>query len=113
MIKSDKSIQEREAIITEYLMGGVSYRKLGAKHGVDFRIIHQWVLKFQGKVVNKPKPKTKLSNDHSKESLPTDVKQLQEELRKAKLHNQLLNAMIDIAEDQLKINIRKKSGTKQ
>jgi len=41
------------------------------------------------------------------------VKQLQEELRKAKLHNKLLNAIIDIAEEQLKIDIRKKSGTKQ
>jgi hypothetical protein len=42
-----------------------------------------------------------------------DVKKLQEELRKAQLHNKLLNAIIDIAEDQLKIDIRKKSGTKQ
>jgi hypothetical protein len=38
---------------------------------------------------------------------------LQEELRKVKLQNELLNAIIDIAEDQLKINIRKKSGTKR
>ena len=45
--------------------------------------------------------------------LRSDVKQLQEELRKAKLHNKLLNAIIDIAEEQLKIDIRKKSGTKQ
>jgi DNA-directed RNA polymerase subunit K/omega len=29
------------------------------------------------------------------------------------LHNKLLNAIIDIAEGQLKIDIRKKSGTKQ
>ena len=47
------------------------------------------------------------------EELPSDVKSLQEELRKVKLHNELLNAIIDIAEDQLKINIRKKSGTKR
>jgi len=47
------------------------------------------------------------------EQLPSDVKILQEELRKAKLHNELLNAIIDIAEEQLKINIRKKSGTKR
>jgi len=38
---------------------------------------------------------------------------LQEELRKSKLHVELLNTMIDIAEDQLKISIRKKSGTKR
>jgi hypothetical protein len=45
--------------------------------------------------------------------LSTNEKLLQEELRKSKLHVELLNTMIDIAEDQLKISIRKKSGTKR
>jgi transposase-like protein len=113
MRKSDKTIQEQEAIIAEYLLGDTTYRKLGVKHGVDFRAIHHWVTRFQGKPVRKVKPKIKLTDDLPQEDLPTDVKQLREELRKAKLHNKLLNAMIDIAEEQLKIDIRKKSGTKQ
>lgn len=112
MKKLEKTIQEQEAIIAEYLLGDTTYRKLGAKHGVDFRIIHHWVTRFQGKPV-KRKPKIKSTDDLPQEELPTDVKQLQEELRKTKLHNKLLNAMIDIAEEQLKIDIRKKSGTKQ
>jgi transposase-like protein len=113
MKKSDKTIQEQEAIISEYLLGDITYRKLGAKHGVDFRAIHQWVTKFQGKTVKRAKPKSKVHDNLPKEELPTDIKQLQEELRKAKLQNKLLNAIIDIAEEQLKIDIRKKSGTKQ
>ncbi|MFM9840029.1 MAG: hypothetical protein ACKVOQ_17315 [Cyclobacteriaceae bacterium] len=113
MRKSDKTIQEQEAIIAEYLLGETTYRKLGAKHGVDFRAIHHWVSRFQGKPVKKVKPKIKSTDDLPQEELPTDVKQLREELRKAKLHNKLLNAIIDIAEEQLKIDIRKKSGTKQ
>lgn len=111
MRKSEKTVHEQEAIIAEYLLGDTTYRKLGAKHGVDFRVIHDWVTRFQGKPVRKIKPK--INAELPKEELPTDVKQLQEELRKVKLHNKLLNAMIDIAEDQLKIDIRKKSGTKQ
>jgi transposase-like protein len=113
MRKSEKTVQEQEAIIAEYLLGDTTYRKLGAKHEVDFRVVHYWVSRFQGKPVKKAKPTNKLNDDLPREELPTDVKQLQEELRKAKLHNKLLNAMIDIAEDQLKIDIRKKSGTKQ
>lgn len=113
MRKSEKTVQEQEAIIAEYLLGDTSYRKLGAKYGVDFRAIHHWVTRFQGKPVRKLKSKIKSSDDVLQEELPTDVKQLREELRKAKLHNKLLNAMIDIAEEQLKIDIRKKSGTKQ
>lgn len=53
---------------------------------------------------SKPSP---LNKSKKETELPTDIKKLQEELRKAKLHNELLNTMIDIAEDQLKINIRK------
>ena len=113
MRKSDKTVRDQEAIIAEYLLGDTTYRKLGSKHGVDFRAIHHWVTKFQGKPVKKVKPKSRLDEVLPKEELPTDVKQLQEELRKAKLHNKLLNAIIDIAEEQLKIDIRKKSGTKQ
>jgi len=62
--------------------------------------------------MRKSKPKSVIKNEESKQ-LPTDVKLLQEELRKSKLHNKLLNAIIDIAEEQLKIDIRKKSGTKR
>jgi hypothetical protein len=66
-------------------------------------------MKYQGKM-KIPKPKIE---DQEEVKLPTDVKQLQAELRKAQLHNKLLNAIIDIAEDQFKIDIRKKSGTKR
>lgn len=106
-------IEDREAIIAEYLMGDITYRKLGAKYRIDFRRIHSWVMKYQGKSVKPSKPKIKQEAPVEDEELPTDVRQLQKELRKAKLHNKLLNAIIDIAEGQLKIDIRKKSGTKQ
>ena len=68
-------------------------------------------MKFQGKAIRKSTATSKKSNV-SIELLPTEVKLLQEELRKAKLHNELLTTMIDIAEKQLNISIRKKSGTK-
>lgn len=113
MKKTGKTIQEREAIIAEYLMGGTTYRKLEKKHNIDFRMIHSWVQKFEGKSVSKKKSTKPSKELVQQEQLPTDVKLLQEELRKAKLHNKLLNAIIDIAEEQLKIDIRKKSGTKR
>lgn len=106
-------IEDHQAIVAEYLTGGTTYRNLGAKYRIDFRRIHSWVMKYQGKSVRKGKPKTKQETPLGNESLPTDVKQLQKELRKVQLHNKLLNTIIDIAEEQLKIDIRKKSGTKQ
>lgn len=104
---------DKEAIIAEYLIGETTYRKLAKKHGIDFRLIHSWVKKFQGKSLRKEKPLRSAPLAQKEEPLPIDVKKLQSELRKSQLHNKLLNAIIDIAEDQLKIDIRKKSGTKR
>lgn len=107
----DKKVIEKEAIIAEYLTGNTSYRKIGIKYGIDFRLLHSWVMNYQGK---KRKYTPKLKEQKAEEApLSDEVKQLQQELRKAQLHNKLLNAIIDIAEEQLKIDIRKKSGTKQ
>ena len=107
----DKKVIEKEAIIAEYLTGNLSYRKIGMKYGIDFRLVHSWVMNYQGKKrKHTPKPKEQKVEEAP---LSNEVKQLQQELRKAQLHNKLLNAMIDIAEEQLKIDIRKKSGTKR
>ncbi len=115
MRKKAKSLIDKEAVVAEYLRGDTTYRKLAEKYGVDFRIIHSWATRYKGKslVVKKSKKTITPKEVEEKEHLPTDLKQLQEELRKARLHNKLLNAMIDIAEDQLKIDIRKKSGTRR
>jgi transposase-like protein len=107
---------EKESIINEYLLGGTSYRKLAKKHGIDHRTLHGWVRKFEGRTKMKPKQdqiKISKEKEEEEELVPVDVKKLQEELRIARLHNELLNTMIDIAEERLKIDIRKKSGTKR
>jgi len=107
----DKKVLEKEAIIAEYLTGNLSYRKIGIKYGIDFRLVHSWVMNYQGK---KRKQVSKLKIEKAEAApLSNEVKQLQQELRKSQLHNKLLNAIIDIAEEQLKIDIRKKSGTKR
>ena len=49
----------------------------------------------------------------TEKGMPTDVKELQEALRMARLHIELLEATIDIADEQLGTDIRKKAGTRQ
>lgn len=109
----DRQLIIKEAIIAEYLAGGITYRQLQTKYGYDFRTIHQWVQVFQGKKRKRAIVKNIPVLLPEAEPLSLEVKQLQAELRKERLHNKLLNAMIDIAEDQLKIVIRKKSGAKR
>ena len=111
MKKTIKTINEKEAIIAEYLTRKTSYRKLGAKYGIDFRMIHSWVMEYQG--TNQKANRTSLKKAAVETPITTDVNELQKEVRRLQLHNKLLNAIIDVAEEQLKIDIRKKSGTKQ
>ncbi len=112
MDKLEISLEKKEAIIAEYLLEKSSYRALAEKHGIDFRTIHSWVVNFQGKPEKRMKTKPK-EIDFPVVEMPTELSQLREELRKEKLRTELLNAMIDITEKDLKISIRKKSGTKQ
>jgi hypothetical protein len=47
------------------------------------------------------------------EALQKQVKELEKQLENAQMKNVALETMIDVAEEQLKIKIRKKSGPKQ
>lgn len=107
-----KSPQDQEAIVADYLLGKATYRQLGLKYDIDFRLIHSWVMKFQGKQKQRGKPSTKPPQINA-EKESAEVQTLQEALRLEKLRTELLNAMIDIAEKDLNVSIRKKFGTKQ
>ena len=112
MTKTEKSPQEKEAIVTEYLLGKATYRELAQKYSIDFRIIHSWVMKFKGNYKTSQKTALK-APEKSAEKEPPAIVELREELRLEKLRTELLSTMIDIAEKDLKITIRKKFGTKQ
>lgn len=110
MRQYDHNLKER--VIADYLSGVGSYRELQAKYGVDYRIIHSWVKSFKNSNTNKKKPSMQ-DNVKLNEDLPRDLKQLQEELRQARLYNKLLEALVDIGKEKYGIDLRKKNGTKQ
>jgi transposase-like protein len=103
------SEQKKESIITEYLTSEISLRALGQKHGIDFRLIQQ----YKGKMKIKPNKPSKVKPANNADDLPTDVKQLQAELRKARLLNEVLTEVINITEAELGRPIRKKFDTKR
>lgn len=112
----------KEAAVTEYLKGGTTFRKLGKKYGVKGSAIRKWVNQYL-ELQKECNPDFELPKKYwrpakpdapqQQERLPKDVQLLQEELRKARLHNELLQAMIDLAEQQLGVDIRKKPGTRR
>ena len=104
---------KKELIIAEKITTGISYRQLAAKYNLCYQTIHQWVQEYHGKVRNRKEEYARKRKPFVPgDKLPADVKQLQEELRKALLLNEILTEVINVAEEELKIPIRKKFGTK-
>lgn len=108
------------SIVQEYLSTSqsqaeiISKYKLGSKNSIN-----KWMRIFG---LNSPNEEAiKLDAIMRKESLITPevqelehrIKALERELAFEKLRSKALNTMIDIAEQELKISIRKKSGVKQ
>ena len=93
----------REGIVAEYLTGKTTYRELSEKYRYSLGTIHRWV-----KEAVRKRPVDSGGGDPEEE-----IKRLRAELRRSELHNKLLNAMIDIAEGDLGVSIRKKRGPRQ
>lgn len=102
----DKKV-EKEEVVGEYLKGGISLRKLAGKYGMNHGQIHRWV-KELGEGGSPAGKDARYTGEQVAE-----IKRLKKELEDARLKNELLVAMIDIAEEQMGIDIRKKRGAKR
>ncbi len=103
---------EKQRIIAEYLLGGVSTRKLANRHGYSHATVSRWVMAHQRNTKNQPLKFSKKVLETKQEML-ADVQELQEALRLSQLKVELLEAMIDISDEQFGTAIRKKAGTRQ
>ena len=117
---------QKEAV-REYLVDGIPYRSLAKKYGVSRSTINKWVLVHQG-IHDIPRCHKQVSYDLQQKKLgkrsKQPVHQLQSDLEKKitvlekqlqweKLRSMALDTMINVAERELHIEIRKKPGTKQ
>jgi transposase-like protein len=105
--------ETRESAVAEYLAGDVSYRELEGRYGVSSSTLNRWVKEHKKEKGPEREAMERVASGLGREELPRGVKELRRELEEARLHNKLLNTMIDIAEEQLGIEIRKKRGAKQ
>jgi len=106
--------------VQEWLNTDISLKDLKKKYGVGSNdCLYQWMRKF-----GLLEPKEKLIKEHSTMSKETGItereklqqtriRQLEKDLEYEKLRTHALDKMIDIAERDLNIAIRKKSGTRQ
>jgi transposase-like protein len=104
--------RQRHAIIAEYLLGDTSTRKLADKYRYGHSTISRWVMAHQRNTKKQPLKYSKAVLE-SREPMPTDIQELQEALRLSRLKVELLEAMIDISDEQFGTDIRKKAGARQ
>ena len=117
---------QKEAV-REYLVDGIPYRALAKKYAVSRSTINKWVLVHQG-IHNIPRSHKQVSYDLQQKKLGNKSKQpvkqhqndlekkielLEKQLEWEKLRVHALDTLINVAERELHIEIRKKPGTKQ
>lgn len=102
----------REEVVAAYLKGDESYGDLAVRYGLAKSTMHRWV---KAAALRGEEPDVPVGQNiaGSESEAAAEVRRLRRELDKARLHNELLNAMIDIAEEQMGVSIRKKPGAKQ
>jgi len=107
-------------VVQEYLGTAMSQKELMLKYNIrGANCITQWMRKFG--LQSPDQQQIELQRTMSKEvektakerELESKVKQLEQQLEHEKFRTLALNTMIDIAERDLKIVIRKKSGAKR
>lgn len=121
-VKTRKRYPEelKRKIAKEYLSGAASHAVLAEEHGLrDKGVAKEFVKWYRRKCElggenELPMPEEKqLYPTGDERSLKQHIKELQKRLALSELKVEALETMIDIAEEQLKLDIRKKSGAKQ
>ena len=115
------SDSEKLQIIDEFLNSGESMDTFQTKYGMVHCTLSRWMIKFGLKTISPPPfivMKEKLKSMPEEKSLrertlEEKIAKLEKELEAAKLKAEAYNALIEVAEEELGVDIRKKAGAKQ
>jgi transposase-like protein len=107
----DYTLGFKIAVVTEVEKGDLTYKKAQKQYGIQGRsTVLTWLRKLG--TLDWSNPKVHLSN--SKEKTPEQrIKELEAALEQERQKNLLLKTIVEIAEQQYGLNIRKKSSPKQ
>jgi transposase len=107
-------------VIQEYLNTDITHEELKKKYSIKGNnCIPNWKRKFGTSQVTEEQINLQRTMSKEEEKTPRErkleakVKELEKALEQERLRTLALNTMINVAERDLKISIRKKSGTKQ
>lgn len=110
-----------EEVMRLYYEEGYNTYEIASMVPVSQATVWTWISKFAAQspklVENMKKPKTEAKPQADKDadikSLEEEIARLTYELKRSNMKAAALDTMINLAEERFKIQIRKKSGTKQ
>lgn len=110
------TVLQRKSIVNGIERGLMTINEAKLSYGIKGHdTIQKWIRTFKEEKIDisTANPMTMKKAVLSPQKLPTEVETLQKALEDAQLKIAALNTLIDVAEEQLKIKIRKKPGAKQ
>jgi transposase len=118
-LKRPVPVEQKRSVVRAVQTGRLSIKEAMRTYGIKtIKTINSWIQQFDQEnaelvVVNDTEMKKKKASEGKSPESNQDIKALQKALEEAQLKIAALNTLIDVAEEQLKINIRKKPGAKQ
>jgi transposase len=90
----------------------MTVKEASESFNISIGVIYRWREKYSPEMVL-PLPDMTAEEKQKLELLQKQLKEAEKKLAEASMKNIALNMLIDVAEEKLKINIRKKPGAKQ
>jgi transposase len=119
------SVSLKKELVEQVLSGKLSKSEASAHYGVSWMSVNRWLNKFGHEVLeasgisqirlksNREVSNTVKMDEKEVRRLAKQVQELEKQLKEAELRAQVYDKMIDVAERELNISIRKKFVTKQ
>jgi len=99
-------------LVFEIETGKMTVKEAMTTFNISSRMVDYWREKLSKELVL-PLPDMTVQEKQELELLQKQLKEAEKKLAQASMQNIALNMLIDVAEEKLKINIRKKPGAKQ
>lgn len=101
------------AVIEEYFSGDLSLNDFCKKKSLDRGTFNYWLLTFAPEGDKDMGKEKECSESEEIRELKRQLRQKELELKKEKMRADFYETMVDVAEEQFNIDIRKKAGTKR
>ena len=106
----------RDHVARDYELGDLSYAQISDKYGLPNKDMVKWWVRCyrkKGDIVGLISPRMTEKEKRENAALRKRIAELEKQAGEQDLKILLLETMIDIAEEELEVDIRKKPGTRQ